>query len=305
MEQNIFMWVGFLVFVFIMLAIDLGLFNRKSHEIKVKEALIWSAVWIALALIFNAGIYFVKGEEVAVQFLTGYVLEKSLSIDNLFVFLLIFNMFQVKSEYQHKILFWGVLGALILRAIFIMAGVALLHQFHWIIYVFGVFLIFTGIKMLFEKEQKIEPEKNPLIKILKKIMPVSDKYDKGKFFTRIDMKRHATPLLVVLVLIEFSDLVFAIDSIPAILAISDDPFIVYTSNVFAILGLRSLYFALAGILGYFAYLKYGLSAILVFVGLKMTLADFFHVSTITSLLVIAGILLVSVLMSYIIPAKKE
>jgi len=297
MEHSIWLWGGFILFVVVMLVLDLGIFNRKNHEMKVKEALLWSLFWIGLALLFNAGIYIFMDHELALQFLAGYLLEKSLSIDNLFVFLLIFGMFQVDPKYQHKALFWGIIGALLFRAIFIFAGVVIIQKFHWVIYLFGVFLIFTGIKMIFDKGEKINPENNILIKVLKKIMPVSDRFHGGKFLTRINMKLYATPLLVVLVLIEFSDLVFAIDSIPAILAISNDPFIVYTSNVFAILGLRSLYFALAGILNLFRYLKFGLSAILIFVGIKMTFSDWFHISTLTSLFVILFLLAVSILAS--------
>ncbi len=305
MDHSIFVWIGFLGFVFLMLAIDLGIFNRKSHEIKIKEALIWSGVWITLALIFNYGIYIFYGKDKALEFLTGYIIEKSLSIDNLFVFIMVFTFFNIQPKHQHKVLFWGILGALILRAIFIFAGVALINKFHWIIYIFGAFLIFTGIKMLFHKDEKIEPEKNPIVKLFKKLFPVTDQYDKDKFFTKINAKRVATPLFVVLIMIEFTDLIFAVDSIPAILAISKDTFIIFTSNVFAILGLRALYFALAGITKYFHYLKYGLSIILSFVGIKMLIVDYYKIPVLYSLAFIIGTLILSVIISLLIPLKEE
>ncbi|MDD2983661.1 MAG: TerC family protein [Crocinitomicaceae bacterium] len=298
-------WICFLGFVLLMLALDLGVFHRKAHEIKLKEALIWSAVWISLALTFNYGVYVFMGKEKAVEFLTGYVIEKSLSIDNLFVFIMLFTYFKVDTKYQHKVLFWGILGALVMRAIFIFAGVALISKFHWIIYIFGALLIFTGIKMLFQKEEQIEPDKNPLVRLFKKFFPFTDQPHEGKFFMKINGKRFATPLFVVLLIVEFTDLIFAVDSIPAILAITDDTFIIFTSNVFAILGLRALYFALAGITQYFHYLKYGLSAILVFVGVKMTIVDFYKIPIVTSLLTIVGILVVSVLCSVLFPKKND
>jgi tellurite resistance protein TerC len=305
MVVDSFVWICFLGFVLLMLALDLGVFHRKSHEIKLKEALIWSAVWISLALIFNYGVYVFMGKEKAMEFLTGYVIEKSLSIDNLFVFIMLFAYFKVDVKYQHKVLFWGILGALVMRAIFIFAGVALINKFHWIIYVFGALLIFTGIKMVFQKEEQIEPDKNPLVKLFKKIFPFTNEDQGGKFFVKLNGKRFATPLFVVLLIVEFTDLIFAVDSIPAILAITNDTFIIFTSNVFAILGLRALYFALAGITQYFHYLKYGLSAILVFVGVKMTIVDLYKIPIVTSLLVIAGILLVSIVVSVLFPKKEE
>lgn len=303
MVIDIYVWVGFIAFVILLLAIDLGIFHRKSHEVNIKEALIWSAVWISLALIFNYGVYVFLGEQKALEFLTGYLIEKSLSVDNLFVFIMIFSFFNVKPEYQHKVLFWGILGALIMRAIFIFAGVALISKFHWIIYIFGAFLIFTGIKMLFHKDQEIAPDKNPLVRLFKKFFPVSDKMHGGNFFVKINSRTVATPLFIVLLIVEFTDLIFAVDSIPAILAITNDSFIIFTSNVFAILGLRALYFALAGITRYFHYLKYGLSAILVFVGMKMVIADIYKVPIVYSLLIIMGILLLSILASFVF--KKE
>ena len=305
MVIDIYVWIGFIAFIILMLTLDLGVLHRKTHEVKIKEALVMSAVWISLALIFNYGIYYFMGKEKALEFLTGYLIEKSLSIDNLFVFIMLFTFFDVKSQYQHKVLFWGILGALILRAIFIFAGVALITKFHWIIYVFGAFLVYTGIKMLFNKDEKMEPDKNPLVKAFKRFFPVTDKMHGGNFFVKLNNKTFATPLFVVLLVIEFTDLIFAVDSIPAILAISSDTFIIFTSNVFAILGLRALYFALAGITQYFHYLKYGLSAILVFVGVKMVIAGFYKIPISYSLFTILGILVVSVLLSVIFPQKKS
>lgn len=305
MVENAYTWIGFILFVLSMLALDLYVFNRKPHEIKIKEALLWSAFWIILALLFNYGVYHWLGKEKAMEFLTAYVVEKSLSVDNLFVFIMIFGFFNVKPENQHKILFWGILGALILRAIFILAGIALISMFHWIIYVFGVFLIITGVRIPFEKDKEINPDKNPLVKLFKKFMPVSSNTEKGKLFIRANHKTYATPLFIALIMIEFSDLIFAVDSIPAVLAISNDPFIVYTSNVFAILGLRSLYFALAGIVTLFRFLKYGLSAILIYVGIKMCISGFYKIPTLLSLSIILGLLMISILISYIIPEKGE
>lgn len=305
MEINGFVWAGFLLFVLLMLALDLGVFHRKSHEVKIKEALVWSAVWIGLALIFNVGVWYFIGKEKAIEFLTGYVIEKSLSVDNLFVFIMVFSYFNVDTRYQHKVLFWGILGALVMRAIFIFAGVALIQQFHWIIYIFGAFLIFTGIKMLVQKDEKMEPEKNPLVRLFKRFFPVTDTMHGDRFFVKINAKTVATPLFIVLLIIEFTDLIFAVDSIPAILAISTDTFIIFTSNVFAILGLRALYFALAGIAKLFYYLKYGLSAILVFVGVKMVVAGFFKIPVMYSLLIIVSILTVSILASVIFPKTSK
>ncbi|MFZ3274366.1 MAG: TerC family protein [Lutibacter sp.] len=304
MIATIYVWIGFLAFVLLMLALDLGVFHRKSHEVKIKEALIWSFVWISMAMVFNYGIYVFMGEIKAMEFLTGYVIEKSLSIDNLFVFIMIFSYFNVDKKYQHKVLFWGIIGALIMRSIFIFAGVALINKFHWIIYIFGAFLIFTGAKMLFQKDEKMDPNKNPLVRLFKRFFPVSDTMHDDRFFVKINAKTVATPLFVVLLLVEFTDLIFAVDSIPAIIAISSDPFIIFTSNVFAILGLRALYFALSGITQYFHYIKYGLSAILVFVGLKMTMVDFYKIPVMISLFTILGILVISVVASLLFPKKE-
>lgn len=305
MEIHLIHWIAFLAFVFLLLALDLGVFHRKSHAVKIKEALIWSAVWITLALVFNYFIYLYMGKVKALEFLAGYLIEKSLSVDNLFVFIMLFGYFNVEPKYQHKVLFWGILGALIMRAIFIFAGVALLNNFHWLIYIFGAFLVFTGIKMLSSEEGKVEPDKNILVRIFKKFFPVTSDMRGGKFFVRENSKFFATPLFIVLIVVEFTDLIFAVDSIPAILAISNDTFIIFTSNVFAILGLRALYFALAGITQYFHYLKYGLAAILAFVGMKMIISGYYKVPITWSLAIIFGILLISVLASVLHPAKEK
>lgn len=295
--MEIWFWVGFNVFVLLMLALDLGVFHKNAHVVKVKEALVWSGIWIFLALCFNVFIYYQFGEQKALEYLTGYVIEKALSVDNIFVFVLIFTYFKIPAIYQHKVLFWGIIGALVMRIIFIFAGVAILEKFHWTIYIFGGFLIFTGIKMLTDKEKQMEPEKNPVIKFFKKMMPTTNELHGDKFFIKENNIRKATPLFVVLILIEITDLVFAVDSIPAILAVTHDHFIVYTSNVFAILGLRSLYFALADIIERFKYLAVGLAIILVFVGTKMVIVDFYKIPIHISLFVIVGILISSVLFS--------
>lgn len=304
MESTTLLWIGFNLFVILMLALDLGVFHRNSHEVKFKEAITWSIVWIVLALIFNAGIWYYFGEIKAVQFLTGYIVEKSLSVDNIFVFILVFSAFAVPPMYQHKVLFWGILGALVMRAIFIFAGVALISKFHWIIYVFGAFLIYTGYKIAKDKGTKVNIDNNPLLNFVKKIVPFTNGYRDGNFFVREGGRRLATPLFLVLILIEFTDLIFAVDSIPAILAITTDPFIVYTSNVFAIMGLRSLYFALAGSLKYFSYLHYGLALILVFVGIKMLISDVYKFDPFVSLGIIATILAGSMLASLLDTKKK-
>jgi tellurite resistance protein TerC len=308
MGTSIYFWIGFHVFVFIMLALDLGVFHKHTHKVPVKEAIIWSLVWITLALLFALFIYLDKdfGHVKALEFLTGYVIEYSLSVDNIFVFILIFSYFSVNEEYQHKILFWGILGALIMRGLFIVTGVALINRFHWIVIIFGGFLVFTGIRMLFQKEAEVDPEKNVVIRFFRKFLPVTHTLHGDKLIIRQNRKYYATPLFLVLVIIESSDLIFAVDSIPAILAISKNIFIVYTSNIFAILGLRSLYFALAGIMGYFRYLKVGLAFVLTFVGLKM-LSSFFHIEIpiVTSLLIIISILLISILASVFIKKDEQ
>jgi tellurite resistance protein TerC len=301
MSNELLLWIGFNVFVLAMLALDLGVFHRKAHEVKIKEALWWSAVWIALALAFNTGIYFFRGEEAALEFLTGYLLEKALSVDNIFVFIMIFAYFRVPALYQHKVLFWGILGALVMRAIFIATGITLLQHFHWVIYIFGAFLIITGIKLAMQQDKEVHPEKNPVLQLFRRFMPVTKNFEGDKFVVKRDSRRFATPLLVVLLMVETTDVVFALDSIPAILAITTDPFIVYTSNVFAILGLRALYFALAGAMQMFHYLSYGLAAILVFVGVKMMIMDFYKLPIGISLGVVAGILAVAVILSLVRP----
>jgi len=306
MGTSIYFWIGFHVFVFLMLALDLGVFHKHTHKIPVKEAIIWSCVWISLALLFDLFIYLDKdfGRIKALEFLTAYVIEYSLSVDNIFVFILIFSYFAVNSQYQHKILFWGILGALIMRGIFIITGVALINRFHWIVIIFGGFLVYTGIRMLVKQETEVDPEKNTVVKFFRRFLPVTKSLHGDKLFIIHDRKMFATPLFLVLLIIESSDLLFAVDSIPAVLAISKDTFIVYTSNIFAILGLRSLYFAIAGIMGYFRFLKVGLAFVLTFVGLKM-LASFFHfeISIYISLGIIIFILLTSIFASVII--KRE
>ena len=303
--EQLLIWVGFSLFVLAMLALDLGVFHRKSHTVGMKEALIWSGVWIALALIFNAGVWHWRGHDKGLEFLTGYLVELSLSVDNLFVFLLIFGYFKVPAQYQHKVLFWGILGALLMRAVFIGAGIALIQKFHWIIYIFGAVLVISGLKMAFEKDKEVHPEKNPVLKLFRRFMPVTTEYHGGKFFVKPEKLWLATPLFIVLLMLETTDLVFAVDSVPAVLAITTDPFIVYTSNVFAILGLRSMFFALAGVMKLFAYLHYGLAAVLVFVGGKMLLAGFYKIPTLTSLLVIVGLLAVAVVASLLHAARRN
>jgi tellurite resistance protein TerC len=313
MGISIYFWVGFHIFIFLMLALDLGVFHKKIHKVPVKEAIIWSSVWISLALLFSFCIpLFIYpdpgiGKIKALEFLTGYVIEYSLSVDNIFVFILIFSFFKVDERYQHKVLFWGILGALIMRAIFIFAGVALINRFHWIVIIFGIFLVFTGIRMLFQNDVPADPERNPIIRFFRKFLPVTNAFHEERLFITQNRRLYATPLFLVLVIIETSDLIFAVDSIPAILAISKDTFIVYTSNIFAILGLRSLYFAVAGIMGYFRYLKTGLAFVLTFVGLKMLLAFLnLEIHIVLSLIIIISILLISILSSVLIrPVKKN
>ena len=316
MEVGIGFWIGFVVFVVVMLFLDLKVFHKQDEEIRVKPALYWSAFWIGLALLFNVGIYFIGniywGEVIAKQkaleFFTGYLIEKSLSVDNLFVFLMVFGFFGIQAKYQHRILFWGIIGAIVMRAIFIFAGVALIERFTWVMYVFGAFLVYTGIHMLFEKDDKnsFDPNKNFAVRLFRKFMPVSEDTSLTTFFVRKDKKLYATHFFIVLLLIEASDLIFAIDSIPAVLSVSKDPFIVYTSNIFAILGLRSLYFALNGVMQYFKYLKYALAFILSFIGIKMCINELghqfgynIHIGTFVSLGVIIVSLAISIFASVI------
>jgi len=291
------LWAGFIAFVLAMLAIDLGIFHKKAHEVTLKEAAIWSAVWIGLAALFNAGVYAWFGRERALEFTTGYLIEKALAVDNIFVFVIIFTTFAIPALNQHRVLFWGVLGALVMRAGFIFAGSALLESFHWTIYLFGGILAITGIKLLIRRNQELHPERNPIVKAFQRIVPVAHEDAADKFTVLREGRRYATPLLLALVTVEVTDLVFAVDSIPAIFAITSDPFIVFTSNIFAILGLRSLYFLLAGVITKFAYLKVGLSLVLIFVGAKMLIVDLYEVPIAASLIAIAAILAVSIIVS--------
>src|SRR5690349_19316319 len=287
-----------------MLVLDLAVFQRNAHAVKFREALFFSAMWIALAGAFAVFVYFWRGRTTALEFVTGYLVEESLSVDNLFVFLLIFRYFKVPGTYQHKVLFWGILGALIMRGVFIIAGVSLIRRFHWIIYVFGAFLIYTGFKLMAQQDREIDPEQNPVLKLFRRWVPVTPEYVGGSFFVRRP-GLYATPLLLVLIVVETTDVLFAADSIPAVLAITHDPFIVYTSNVFAILGLRSLYFALAGMMDAFHYLHYGLSIILMFIGVKMLVSSHLKIPTFIALGVVAGVLALSIILSLLIPSKKK
>ncbi len=305
LSHKVFLWGGFNVLILILLALDLGIFHRKDHKITMKESLVWSVIWIIVALIFNVFVYFWKGGTTALEFFTGYFIERSLSIDNLFVFLLVFSYFKVPDKYQYRVLFWGIIGALIFRGIFIAMGTFLVAKFSWILYIFGAFLIYAGIKMAFAGDREIEPEKNPILRFVRKLIPVTKRYHEGKFFIIKEGRRYATPLFIVLVVVESTDIVFAVDSIPAIFAITLDPFIVYSSNVFAILGLRALYFALAALMYMFYYLKYGLGAILAFVGFKMLINKFYHMPIWVALTAIATMLVVSVVASLIWPRKDQ
>lgn len=294
-------WLAFALLVTFVMVLDLGVVNRRAHEVKMREALIWSSIWISLALLFNLGIYYFRGRGPAMEFLAGYLIEESLSVDNLFVFLLIFNYFKVPSIHQHKILFWGILGVLVFRALFILAGVGLIHRFHWVLYLFGAILIVSGIRLGIEKEKEIHPEQNPALLLFRRFFSITKGYEESRFFVRREGVLWATPLFVVLLVIETTDIVFAVDSIPAILAITTDPFIVYTSNVFAVLGLRSLYFALAGLMRLFHHLHYGLAAVLVFVGIKMIVSEFYRIPTAAALGVIALALVLSIAASLMWP----
>jgi tellurite resistance protein TerC len=298
--------VGFSVFIITMLSLDLGLFNRKAHTIKYREAWIWSGVWVTLALIFAGLVFRYQGHDRGFEFLTGYIIELSLSVDNLFVFLLIFSYFKVPARFQHRVLFWGVLGALFMRLTMIFVGAALIDRFHWIIYIFGAFLVYTGIKMFRHEDNDMQPDQTLVVRAVTRFLPITRHYEEQKFFTRIDGKRTGTLLLLVLVVVEFTDLVFAVDSIPAIFAITTDTFIVYTSNVFAILGLRSMYFLLAGVVDKFRYLRIGLAIVLTFIGVKMLLG-IVHIKLETefSLIFVAVVLVGSVLLSLLIPPKPE
>jgi len=305
MTDRTLMWLAFNILIVIMLVIDLGL-NRKSHKVSYREALTWTIVWVSLAMLFNGGIYYYMGKTKALEFFTGYVIEKSLSVDNLFVFIMIFSYFKVSEKHQPTILKWGIIGALVMRAIFIFLGVELLEAFHWMIYIFGGILIFTGIKMAFGGDDTVEPEKNLLVKLVRRFVPITKRNSGDKFFINRCGKRAATPLFLTLVMVESSDVIFALDSIPAVFAVTRDPFIVYTSNVFAIMGLRALYFLLSNVMGMFAYLKVGISFILGFVGVKMLLADTrFEIPVHFSLGVIFGVLTISIISSIIIGKKRQ
>lgn len=303
--HSVWEWVAFGTIIAIMLIVDLGIFHKKSHTVSIKESLVWTGIWIALSLIFNAWVYFSMGQQKGLEFLTGYIIEKSLSIDNIFVISLIFSYFKVPSQYQHRVLFWGVLGALLFRIIFVFAGVALIQKFHWMIYLFGGFLVFTGLKMLKESDKKIDIEHNPMITFVRRFFKITPQFEGQKFYIVKDGVRHFTPLFLVLIMIESTDIVFAVDSIPAILAITPDPFIVFTSNVFAILGLRSLYFAVNGIMEMFEYINYALSGILVFVGFKMLVSSYIKVPTALSVGVIFTLIIASILASIYFPKKKH
>jgi tellurite resistance protein TerC len=300
------LWVGFIVFVLAMLALDLGVFNRKAHEVSLKEAGLWSCVWVALAMVFNYGVYHWFGAERALEFTTGYLLEKALSVDNLFVFLVLFSYFRVPGVYQQRVLLWGILGALLMRALFIGAGTALIVRFHWIMYIFGGFLVLTGLKLLRSGEdEEMHPEKNPVVRVFKRLVPLTSDYREHHFFVRESGRLFATPLLLVLVTIEATDVIFALDSIPAIFAVTQDPFIVFTSNIFAILGLRALYFLLHGLMSRFKYLKVGLALVLCFIGVKMLIVDIYKIPIQLSLVLIAAILGLSVGISLLKTAPEE
>jgi tellurite resistance protein TerC len=319
--MSILLWVGFVAFVLCMLALDLGVFHRRAHVVGVREAFAWTGFWVTLAVLFNILVYFIyenhwlgmglgpyqepNGRDAALKFLTGYIVEESLSLDNVFVIALIFSYFRIPTRYQHRVLFWGIVGAQIMRGAMILAGTALIHRFDWVMYVFGAFLILTAIKLFITKQESMHPDRNLLVRIARKIYPVSTQLDGQKFFTRVDGRKAITPLLLVLLLVESSDVMFAVDSIPAIFAITQDPFIVFTSNIFAILGLRSLYFALAGVLDKFRYLRTSLVFVLAFVGVKMLLSHQRPIPVAASLAVIVGILLAGVLASVLVTRRES
>jgi tellurite resistance protein TerC len=308
-ELPVWAWVAFAVFIIAMLAIDLGIFQREAHEVSMREAIAWCCVWATLALGFNAGLWAWQGAEYGQQFLAAYIVELCLSVDNIFVFILVFAYFKVPARYQHRILFWGIVGAVVMRTAFILTGVSLIARFHWILYIFGAFLVYTGVKMALpgKNDGEIDPDHNPVVRLFRRWFPVAAKNQGGHFFVREHGRLVATPLFIVLLVIETTDVMFALDSLPAVLAITKDGFIALTSNIFAILGLRSLYFALSGVMQLFRFLKVGLAAILVFIGIKMLGEHWFEVSTTTSLSVIGAVLVTSVLMSLLIrePAKTK
>jgi len=305
MSGNLMLWIGFAVLITVMFILDLGIFNRKSHEISFREALTWTLVWVGLAMAFNVGILFFLGRDKALEFLTGYLIEESLSVDNLFVFIMIFSYFHISRALQPKILKWGIIGALVMRAIFIFLGIELFERFHWMVYVFGALLIVTGLKMAFGGDEKIEPEKNLVVRLVRRFVPITKRIHGDRFFIRRNGMLAVTPLFLTLLVVESSDLIFAVDSIPAILAVTRDPFIVYTSNVFAIMGLRSLFYLLSNVMEMFAYLKLGVSFILAFVGVKMLLSQTYPIPIFFSLGVIVGVLAISIMMSIFIGAGKK
>jgi len=311
----IYFWLGFILLIMVLLALDLGVFHRKIHRVSSREAILWTIFWVSLAMLFNVFIYFAytyhwfgiglspyyeqSGKEAAFKFFTGYVIEESLSLDNIFVMALIFSYFKVPAKYQHRVLFWGILGAQIMRGVMILAGIALINKFSWMIYLLGILLIFTALRMLVNKQQSFDPDKNILVRIARKIYPVASEYNGPKFFSRVDGQKAITPLFLVLLIIESTDILFAIDSIPAIFAITTDPYIVFTSNIFAILGLRSLYFALASMLDKFRYLKVSLVFILIYVGIKMLLSHSYKIPILISMSIIAGMLSIGIFTSIV------
>jgi tellurite resistance protein TerC len=299
-------WAGFLAFIGAMLALDLGIFNRRAHEVTVKEALVWCVVWFSLAMGFDFLVSVRMGAQPALEFFTGYLVELCLSVDNVFVFIVIFQYFRVEPRYQHRVLFWGILGAVVMRALFIFAGISLIHAFHWIIYLFGAFLVYTGVKLALPKDQEgVDPARNPVVRLFRRFLPVTGHFEGGRFFTRPDGRLHATPLFIVLLVVETTDVMFALDSIPAVIALTRNEFIVFTSNIFAILGLRSLYFAVSGIMQLFRYLNIGLAIILVFVGVKMLASGYYEIPIGLSLGVIGAVLALSVLASLLLPKPER
>ena len=305
MSTREMMWLAFGSIIAVMFVLDLFVFNRKSHEIKFREALSWTIVWVSLAMAFNAGVWYFMGPAKALEFFTGYLIEESLSVDNLFVFIMIFSYFRVSRAQQPKILKWGIIGALVMRGIFILVGIELIERFHWMVYIFGAILVYTGIKMAFGGDDKVEPEKNPLVRLVRRFVPITKRARGDKFFIRRNGILAATPLFLTLIVVESSDVIFAVDSIPAVLAVTHDPFIVYSSNVFAIMGLRSLYYLLAHVMEMFAYLKLGVSFILAFVGAKMLLVDVVEIPLQLSLGVVIGTLAVSILTSVLLAKKPH
>ena len=305
MTEPIWAWAVFLLVVFVMLMVDLGVFHRKAHVLSMKEAAIWSTVWVVVALVFNAVVWVWLGHQKALEFFTGYLVEKALSADNIFVFAVLFNYFAVPPEYRHRVLFWGVLGAIVFRLTFILAGTALLKKFHWVIYIFGIIVIISGIKLLMRKEEEIDPERNPVLRLARRFLPITPNYHGQKFFVRLNGKFMATPLMLVLLVVESTDIVFAIDSIPAIFAITRDPFIVFTSNVCAILGLRALYFVLEGMIRLFRYLDEGLAVILVFIGVKMLVSEFYKIPTWVALSFVAAVLAITIALSLMAERREQ